>query len=503
MGMWADNSRQSKPKTKSTSTGVDEVQDLICIGFGPASLAIAIALQEASPSTVKFTPKVSFLERQPNFAWHSGMQLPGAHMQISFLKDLATPRNPRSHFTFINYLYEQNRLNNYINLDTFLPTRYEYEDYLRWCASHFDQSGLVSYGQEVVEVVPDVVAANGKVTKFRVVSRDVKTNEVTTRLARHVVISVGGKAVIPKELPSSHPRVVHSSQYSMRVDEALADKSKPYNIAVIGNGQSAAEIYNDLPSRYPNAKVTLIIKQAALKPSDDSPFVNEIFDPDRVDGIYRQGADARAQAIVNDRATNYGVVRLNLLEHLYEKLYLQKLKNPNPADWKLQIKSNRQVVKTETVVEGGQEKLRLQLQKLRDDGSVGKDVEEMTVDAIFFATGYVRDSHEDMLKSARGLLREGHSEGAKIPIRRDYKVDFDDNKVAENAGVWLQGCNESTHGVSIPHAPMSFDNDCTDDGFLGWQLSDTLLSIIAIRSGELVQSIFGGEQTTAAIRSKL
>jgi len=27
-------------------------------------------------------------------------------------------------------------------------------------------------------------------------------------------------------------------------------------------------------------------------------------------------------------------------------------------------------------------------------------------------------------------------------VRRDYKVDFDQAKVSENAGVWLQGCNE-------------------------------------------------------------
>lgn len=438
-------------KTFKTS-GPDEVQDLICIGFGPASIAIAIALQEESSATLNFNPKVCFLERQAKFAWHSGMQLPGAKMQISFLKDLATPRNPRSHFSFLNYLYEQNRLNNYINLGTFLPTRYEYEDYLRWCASHFDQGGAVSYGQEVVEVVPDVVAPNGKVTKFRVTSRDIATNELTTRLARHVVISVGGKAAVPKEFPRDHPRVIHSSQYSTRVGSALADAAKPYHIAVVGSGQSAAEIYNDLPSRYPNARVTLVIRGSALRPSDDSPFVNEVFDPDRVDGVYRQGAAARGKAIAADRATNYAVVRLDLLEHLYEKHYVQKLKTPDAADWKLRIRSNRQVVETRTVREGGEEKIALRLQKLCDDGNVGEDgAEEMAVDAVFFATGYVRNAHEDMLKSTRGLLRESdQGEGARFPVRRDYGVDFDEGKVAADAGVWLQGCNESTHGVSFP-----------------------------------------------------
>lgn len=476
-------------KSASKSSGSDEILDLICVGFGPASLAIAIALEERTSSRPNFKPKVAFLERQPKFAWHAGMQLPGAKMQISFLKDLATPHNPRSHFTFINYLFEKRRLNNFINLGTFLPTRFEYEDYLRWCASHFEQSGVVSYGQSVVEVVPDAVDARGQVTSFTVVSEDHRTKSRTTRRARRVVISVGGEPVVPKELPAGHPQLVHSSQYSNRIDAVLPDANKPYNIAVVGNGQSAAEIYNDLPNRYPNAKVTLLIKGSALRPSDDSPFVNEIFDPDRVDGLYRTEPTARACALAADRATNYGVVRLELLEHLYEQLYIQKLKFPNQQDWKRAIVPNRQVVATRPAEAGNDEKLVLRLQKLRDDGSdAAGSQEEMVVDAVFFATGYVRNAHERMLAGTRDLLRAGDARGgatAAFPVRRDYGVDFDEAKVARGAGVWLQGCNEKTHG-----------------------LSDTLLSILAVRGDELVGSMFDAgidvqDAAAGSIRAKL
>ena len=48
-------------------------------------------------------------------------------------------------------------------------------------------------------------------------------------------------------------------------------------VAVIGGGQSAAEVFHNLHARYPACKTNLIIRGAALKPSDDSPFVNEIF----------------------------------------------------------------------------------------------------------------------------------------------------------------------------------------------------------------------------------
>ncbi|CZT00866.1 related to L-ornithine N5-oxygenase SidA [Rhynchosporium agropyri] len=464
---WSRNEQVSIHSKASPQT---TIEDLICIGFGPASLAIAIALSDASS-----TAKVSFLERQPKFAWHAGMQLPGAKMQISFMKDLATPRNPQSKFTFINYLFSKKRLNTFINLDTFLPSRLEYEDYLRWCAGHFEER--VRYGQEVVEVSPDVVRKDGKVTQFQVVARDIVTGELTTRIARHVVIAVGGKGRIPSELPQVSPRVVHSSKYSQQVSSALPDRSAAYNIAVLGSGQSAAEIFNDLPARYPNAKITMVIKGSALRPSDDSPFVNEVFDPERVDGIFAEGAELRASRIKADKATNYGVVRLGLLEHLYERFYMQRLKSEDERDWQVKMRTNRKVVRSREV-DG---KLLLTFGKVVDDVQVVKEGdEELLVDAVFVATGYERNAHEGMLVKTRGLLTEMAIEAKKFSVRRDYKIAFDERKVAANAGVWLQGCNESTHG-----------------------LSDTLLSILAVRGGELVQSIFGNEVVEKRIRAKL
>ena len=87
------------------------------------------------------------------------------------------------------------------------------------------------------------------------------------------------------------------------------------------------------------------------------------------------------------------------------------------------------------------------------------------------ASGYTRDVHEDMLKGVRHLMPGGCKAGKIWHVRRNYSVEFLDGVVKHDAGVWLQGCNESTHG-----------------------LSDTLLSILAVRGGEMVQSIFGNAQ---------
>lgn len=262
-------------RTRLRSVPADEMHDLLCVGFGPASLAIAIALHDAmdpalsrTASSSSFSPKVCFLERQPQFAWHAGMLVPGSRMQISFIKDLATLRDPRSSFTFLNYLHNKNRLVHFTNLGTFLPARMEFEDYMRWCAQRFEE--VVSYGEEVIEVVPGS-KTNGVVDYFVVRSRNIETGQISARRARKVVVALGGKAKMPPGFPQD-TRIMHSSKYCTGLPNVLKNESAPYNIAVVGSGQSAAEIFHDLQRRYPNCRTTLILRDTALRPSDDSPL---------------------------------------------------------------------------------------------------------------------------------------------------------------------------------------------------------------------------------------
>ena len=144
------------------------IHDLIGIGFGPSNIALAIALDEKRRDGRRVD--AMFIEKQAGFAWHKDMMLDQAHMQISFMKDLATLRNPTSRFTFINYLHEKKRLQDFINLKTFFPSRHEFNDYLGWAASQFEDACV--YGEEVFEVLPEKEGHGGEVSLLRVRSRD-------------------------------------------------------------------------------------------------------------------------------------------------------------------------------------------------------------------------------------------------------------------------------------------------------------------------------------------
>ena len=252
--------------TNQAGSDIETQYHLVCIGFGPASLAIAIALYDRG-----IKARVLYIERQRSFVWHAGMLLPNARMQISYLKDLATLRDPRSKFTFVNYLKAKNRLVAFTNLSTFLPLREEYNDYMSWCASHFEQD--VQYGEVAIAVSP-TENPTGPVQSWQVVCRNVDTKDTSVVSSPCVVVAVGGKPKIPPALSTGGlgGRMIHSSLYSTAVPRLLADTEKAHNVAIIGGGQSSAEIFNDLQSRYPNSYVTLYTGASALKPSDDSPL---------------------------------------------------------------------------------------------------------------------------------------------------------------------------------------------------------------------------------------
>ncbi|WP_286917399.1 MULTISPECIES: lysine N(6)-hydroxylase/L-ornithine N(5)-oxygenase family protein [Pseudomonas] len=413
--------------------------DLIGIGFGPSNLALAIALQERAEQGGRPFDAL-FLERQPDYSWHGNTLVAQSELQISFLKDLVTLRNPSSRFSFVNYLKAHGRLVDFINLGTFYPCRMEYNDYLRWVAQQFAEQSR--YGEQVLRVEP-IVEGDGRVQRLNVVSEH-QGREVQ-RQTRSVIVSTGGTPKIPQAFASfkDDPRVFHHARYLSAMATQPCSRGEPMRIAVVGAGQSAAEAFIDLNDSYPNVQVDMILRAAVLKPADDSPFVNEIFGPDYTDLVFNQPETERERLIREYHNTNYSVVDLDLIERIYAMLYRQKVSGVERHGFLC-----RRMIESATDVDG-----RVQLQ-LRDLAT--GSTEARRYDAVILATGYERRSHRELLAPLKDYLD-------------DFRVDRDYQLIARpelETPVFIQGFSQHSHG-----------------------LSDTLLSVLPARSGEIAAAL--------------
>jgi L-ornithine N5-oxygenase len=167
---------------------------------------------------------------------------------------------------------------------------------------------------------------------------------------------------------------------------------------------------------------------------------------------------------------------------------MQRLESSDESKWRCRIIPHRTII---SASQTSNSSVVLRLGDPEESKRENTGSEEMEVDYVFTATGYVRNVHEDMLSEVRHLLPTEVQKEGKFKVRRDYSVILDGEKVDEGAGVWLQGCNEGTHGVSSPSTFSPFQPFETGEKLILRQLSDTLLSILAVRGGELVRSIFG------------
>lgn len=173
--------------------------------------------------------------------------------------------------------------------------------------------------------------------------------------------------------------------------------------------------------------------------------MNEIFDPASVDEFYSLDTNNRRESLKKNKATNYSVVRLPLIEGIYEKMYRQRLVKSDPKDWSLSLFHNSEVAGAKLVEAGSG--LNLQLRNtITGEDTVTND----TYDLVVVATGYQRKPFAGILKDLQPLLLSGPEDDAHT-VQRNYRLLFRPGLVAREAAIWLQGSCETSHGVSHIH----------------------------------------------------
>ncbi|WP_328301284.1 lysine N(6)-hydroxylase/L-ornithine N(5)-oxygenase family protein [Streptomyces sp. NBC_00435] len=416
------------------------IHDLIGIGFGPSNVAMAIALSEHNARVGRQEAVTAhFFEQQPRFGWHRGMLIDDATMQVSFMKDLVTLRNPTSEYSFLCYLQSKGRLIDFVNHKNLFPLRVEFHDYLEWAAAKVDD--MVSYGHQVVSVEP--VTRDGVIEYLDVTARS--GDEVVVHRARNLIVGTGLRPVMPEGVERTD-HVWHNTDLLTKVD-GLED-GEPTRFIVVGAGQSAAENVAYLHRRFPQAEVCAVFSRYGYSPADDSSFANRIFDPQAVDEYYSAPEDIKRRLMDYHGNTNYSVVDIDLIDDLYRQSYQEKVLGTE----RLRFLNVSRLTGVEETADG----VRATVKSL-----VTGEESVLDADVVVCATGYQQADGLGLLGEVADRCHR--DDQGRVRVERDYRVTTD---LELRCGIYLQGGTEHTHGIT-----------------------SSLLSNTAVRVGEILDSI--------------
>jgi len=398
--------------------------DLVGIGFGPSGIALAAAVEDrVEAGADNGISRVRFLERHSDSTWQRGLLLRETDIQHHFLRDLATPRNPRSRFTFANYLKEKDRIYDFGEL-VFGATggavsRLEWSDYLVWAAGLLEP--YVRYQQEIVELAPALDDAGRALV-------EVKTAN-DSYLARQLVCCTGRKPKVPALFSDTlGPSVFHATDFVPSIESI--DREGEWRFVVVGSGQSAAEVLTHLHGTFPNSRLVSVHRSLGFRYVDLCQFSNEIFHPSETDYFYALPAERRQHLLRDARYTNYGVVDAQIADTLYRKIYEDQV----VGERRIEILRHSQILDLHS--SGGTHQLEL------EDVNTGER-SNLAADFIVLCTGQTEELFPPMLEPLRRHI-ETDEEGAPR-LTRDYRVV---TRPELRAPIYLSGMCERTHGVS-------------------------------------------------------
>ncbi|MGW7053927.1 lysine N(6)-hydroxylase/L-ornithine N(5)-oxygenase family protein [Streptomyces sp. NPDC054887] len=386
--------------------------DFIGIGLGPFNLGLACLTEPIDELDGVF------LETKPNFEWHAGMFLEGAHLQTPFMSDLVTMADPTSPYSFLQYLKESGRLYSFYIRENFYPLRTEYNDYCRWAAAKLSS---IRFNQTVTSVEYD--AATELYT--------VRTQDTTYR-ARHVVLGTGTPPYIPDACQDLGGDYIHNSRY---LDGKAALQAKK-SITLVGSGQSAAEIYYDLLSEIDvhGYRLNWVTRSPRFFPLEYTKLTLEMTSPEYVDYFHALPEKTRYR-LESQQKNLFKGIDSELIDAIFDLLYQKSLKGPVPT----RLLTNSSLDTASYDAGSGTYALGLRQEEQ------GKDF-ELTTEGLVLATGY-RYRTPAFLEGVRDRIRwDGHG---RFDVARNYSID------TTGRGIFLQNSAVHTHSITSPDLGMS------------------------------------------------
>jgi len=392
--------------------------DFVAIGIGPFNLGLACLAEPIEELDGVF------LDRSPEFDWHPGMMLEASTLQTPFLADLVTLADPTSPFSFLNYAKESGHLYAFYIRESFHPLRSEYNDYCRWAAAKLSN---LRFGREVHTVEHDGDAYV------------VHTNAETYR-ARHLVLGTG----TPPHVPDGASGLgVHSTDYLPARDELQATSG----IAVVGGGQSAAEIFYDLLEAIDQHEyaLTWITRSARFFPLEYTKLTLEMTSPEYMEYFHRLPPPVRDD-LVASQAQLYKGIDASLIDDIFRLLY----RKHRQGDPRTTLLTNTELTAARRDGDG----LVLDLRHVEQG-----DAFELPTESLVLATGY---RYEVPAFLAPVEDRIAWDEQGRFAVRRNFSIDRDGD------GIFVQNAELHTHGFVAPDLGMAaYRNSCILRELLG------------------------------------
>lgn len=382
--------------------------DIAAVGIGPFNLALA-ALADEVPEL-----RVAAYDGKPAFDWHPGLMFDWATLQVSFLADLVTLVRPTSRWSFLSYLAERDRMYPFYIAERFHVPRREYADYCGWVAAGLDSCRFDA------EVTAVRWCADSRLWTVEVGGTSVE--------ARNVVLGVGTRPSLPAAL-AGLPRTVHSAGYRSHVDGWTGVPE----VAVVGSGQSGAEVFLDLLRRQRSTgwSVTWLTRTPWFAPLDYTKLALEYTTPEYMRYFHGLPAAVR-DPLVASQWQLYKGIDAQTVDAIHAELYDHALDGDRPP---VRLLPATRV--EAAAADGGT--VRLDCRNADTDRRFA-----VTAGAVVAATGYTAAVPE-CLAGVRHLI--DWDERGRYRIDVDHRVRTVD---AVTGGLYVQNAELHTHGAAAP-----------------------------------------------------
>lgn len=406
----------------------DSPRDLVGIGIGPANLSLAALAQPLAELDAVF------YEQRPTFAWHPGLLIDGARVQVPFLADLVTLADPASPWTFLNYLKTRERLFPFYFAERFHIHRAEYDAYCRWAA---DSLPALHFGHRA-----DAVHWNPQRDLFEVdltrLGPDGQAEAAGRTPTRNVVVGIGTEPHVPDALrpltDTPGVPVLHTADYLDHRAELLAAG----HITVVGSGQSGAEVFLDLLRHRPTGRERLhwIGRTEAFAPMEYSKLGLEHFTPDHTRYFHALPEPARDHLVDTQWQLHKGI-DADTLAAIHEELYRRTLH----GGWPDAVLTPG--VRVRTAVRLTTTQIELHLEHVRQNTR-----SRLTTDAVVLATGHRERPLDRLLAGLDPHLRRDSA--GRPRIDEHFRLVLDPSVTGSGRHVYVQNAERHTHGVGAP-----------------------------------------------------